>query len=1155
MKTAPKLKFVGLHAHSVAGSPFDAMGYPQEHMDAAWANDMDALALTDHGNMNGFSWQVEHAKKMQKEGKNFKPIFGCEAYYVEDVDEWQKKYDKAREDKKKAKELQKSVSKGVNIEEADRGKKTNLRANNHFLLLVKNQTGLNNLFKLVSTSHEERYFYRKPRIDLNLLRQYSEGLICTTTCISGPFAQVVWNNPEASQEELLEIMRPMVEQFLDVFGEDYYGELQWNNIPEQHTVNKCIIQLAKEYNFKLISTVDSHYPKEEDWKDRELYKRLGWLGASRKPDWLSDNIPSDVDEIGFELYVKNGDQVYDSYVKYSKECGEYENYDNELIKESIENTYMIAHEKIDSFLPNVTVRLPDFVVPADKTDNEALAEMSIKGLKDFGLHKDKEYVQRLKREIDIISARGFSKYFLTMKAIADKATESQLVGAGRGSAAGSLVAYVLGITQIDPIKWNLLFSRFLREDATDYPDIDYDVSDPMSLKEALIEEWGNDVVVPISNWNTLQLRSLIKDISKFYDIPFTEVNPVTGAMLHEATSLAKKAKGIKTGVYTPTFEEVMKYSESLRRFLTKYPFIKTHVEKLYGQVRSCSRHAGGVVIGEDLDKYMPLINSGGVRQTPWSEGQNVRHLEPMGFIKFDILGLASLRMMEGAIRHILTRRGVKDPTFEDVKEYYNKHLHPDVLNLNDSNVYKNIFHKGKWAGIFQFTEKGAQNFCKRARPTSLIDIAAITSIYRPGPLGANVDQHYIDAKDGLRHIDYIHPIVKEVTKETHGFLIFQEQIALLAHRLGKNVSLDEGNKLRKLLTKKGTGKTHDEKSKIYKKFIKGCAEKRISNDDAETLWKTFEYFSGYGFNKSHAVSYSMLSYQCAYLLHYHPVEWVAAFLDKEPETRKEKAITVAKGMGFEIVPVDVNRSGFNWEILGENKIVQPLSSIKGLGEKAIEQLVNHRPFNTIEEFLFHKDVVYSKLNKKALDVLVRSEAMSGLMDDRFEGLKHFWKCVAKERPRKVEIFHENIEKYRNGWEDEEDKKVPLHYTREERIENLVGLTGLYPFHLVISDKSIDRLKEIKVPPLSEYDRALRAHWFIIREKISKKTKNGKEYWIVRCIDNAGGTNSIKCWGVVPKKDETRIKKNKPYMAVLDYSEQWGFSTRSIRNNIIEIKES
>jgi len=299
----------------------------------------------------------------------------------------------------------------------------------------------------------------------------------------------------------------------------------------------------------------------------------------------------------------------------------------------------------------------------------------------------------------------------------------------------------------------------------------------------------------------------------------------------------------------------------------------------------------------------------------------------------------------------------------------------------------------------------------------------------------------------------------------------------------------------------------------------------------------------------------MLSFQCAYLLHYHPVEWVAAFLDKEPETRKEKAITVAKGMGFEIVPVDVNRSGFNWEILGENKIVQPLSSIKGLGEKAIEQLVNHRPFNTIEEFLFHKDVVYSKLNKKALDVLVRSEAMSGLMDDRFEGLKHFWKCVAKERPRKVEIFHENIEKYRNGWEDEEDKKVPLHYTREERIENLVGLTGLYPFHLVISDKSIDRLKEIKVPPLSEYDRALRAHWFIIREKISKKTKNGKEYWIVRCIDNAGGTNSIKCWGVVPKKDETRIKKNKPYMAVLDYSEQWGFSTRSIRNNIIEIKES
>ena len=224
-----------------------------------------------------------------------------------------------------------------------------------------------------------------------------------------------------------------------------------------------------------------------------------------------------------------------------------------------------------------------------------------------------------------------------MKAIVTKTDELQLAGPGRGSAAGSLVAYVLGITQIDPIKYGLLFSRFLRSDATDYPDIDYDVSDPMVLKEALIEEWGDSTVVPISNWNTLQLRSLIKDISKFYDIEFQEVNTVTGRMLAEATPLAKKAHGIKAGVYTPTFEEVIQYSETLQKFFRKYPHVKEHVVSLQGSYRSCSRHAGGVVIGEGLDKYMPLISSKGVRQTPWSEGQNVRQLEPMGFIKFDIL--------------------------------------------------------------------------------------------------------------------------------------------------------------------------------------------------------------------------------------------------------------------------------------------------------------------------------------------------------------------------------------------------------------------------------------------------------------------------------------------------------------------------------------
>jgi len=242
---------------------------------------------------------------------------------------------------------------------------------------------------------------------------------------------------------------------------------------------------------------------------------------------------------------------------------------------------------------------------------------------------------------------------------------------------------------------------------------------------------------------------------------------------------------------------------------------------------------------------MPLVNSGGVRQTPWSEGQNVRHLEPLGFIKFDILGLTTLRMIEGAIRHVLKRHhNNPDPSFKDVKAYYDEFLHPDKIDLHDPAVYGNVFHKGKWAGIFQFTEKGAQKFCKRAKPKSIIDISAITSIYRPGPLSANVDQTYVQAKNNPKDISYLHDIVKDVTKETYGYLIFQEQIALLAHRLGDNISLDEGNTLRKLLTKKGTGDHETKKLKIYNKFVKGCLDKGLSQENADELWQTFEYFSG-----------------------------------------------------------------------------------------------------------------------------------------------------------------------------------------------------------------------------------------------------------------------------------------------------------------------
>jgi DNA polymerase III subunit alpha len=1127
------IPFVGLHAHD-GFSVGDGLGFPHEHFNFAYENGLEAHAITNHGNMNSLPHMVTHLEKMRSEGKEFKAIYGMEAYFVPSVAEWKREYEENKALKKRAKKEE--ISATVIEDEGETRKAKNvLNRRRHLVLLAQSQEGLNNLFKIVSLSYQSDNFYRYPRVDYEILKENNVGIISTSACLGGVYAGCFWENRDHGEEAVLQAMRETSEKMISIFGDRWYGELQWNNIPEQHELNQYIIRVCEEYDIKLICTADSHYPRPDAWKDRELYKRISWLGK-KMPSWLSGDLPESVEEIGYELYPKNGDQMWEAYKKYSAEAGI--EYDDELILESIKRTHEIAMNRIEDFIPDNTVRLPEFVIPegydcADK----ALRDMCMLGLNQRNLNNDL-YEERLNKELEVIEHRGFAKYFLTMKAVSDKAQELSLVGPGRGSAAGALISYALGITQIDPIRHELLFERFLTRDGKGYPDIDYDVANPMRLKEHLIEEWGRTTVVPISNFNTLKLRSLVKDIAKFYDIPFTEVNPVTSKMLLEATPLAKKKHGIKAGMYIPTFEEVMDFSDSLRKFLNKYPKVKTHIEALHGQIRAVSRHAGGVVIGEDLDYHMPLINSGGTTQTPWSEGQTVRHLEPMGFIKFDILGLSTIEMIEQAIVNILKRHeGISNPTNNDVWEYYNKWLHPDNVNLGDKNVWKNIFQEGKFAGVFQFTQGGAQQFCKRVKPTNIIDLSAITSIYRPGPLSAEVDRNYVAAKRNPHEVKYIHPIVKEVTEDTYGFLIFQEQIALLAHRLGKDISLDEGNILRKLLTKKGSTKGYEQKIEIKKKFVQGCLEKDIANRDAEKLWATFEYFSGYGFNKSHAVSYCLISYQCAWLLNYYPEEWMAAFLDKEPESRKESAINIAKSFGFNIEPMNINISGPTWVISDDGKsLVQPLTSIKGLGEKAVEQIITHRPFGTVDQLLFHEEVVYSKLNKKALDVLIRSQALNCLMDDRFSGLKHFWSCVAVDRPKSLKKFLENIELY----EPEGD------FTEEEKIEFLASLTGTFPFHKVVSPQLIKRLEEKYVPPISSFDPDLQLVWFVPRKIHIKKTKHGKEYWIVEVVDSANKVTKIKCWGVRPEKD--KIFLNRPYMSKLEYSEQWGFSTRSIRHN-------
>jgi DNA polymerase-3 subunit alpha len=460
-----QIKFVGLHAHSVF-SVFDGLGYPQDHIDYAIENGMDALALTDHGNMNGLSYQVLHSKKLQKEGKNFKPIFGIEGYFIDSISKWKEEKEEIDKNKKGRKKKEENSAVVIEDEEATKRQEKNiLNRRAHLVLLVQNQTGLNNLFTLVSKSFDPENFYRYPRIDLEMLREHNEGIIVSSACMGGPLSKDYWNNREEGDDAVQRAMVQTIKNFTSIFGDRFYGELQWNAIPEQHEINKHIIRAAKKTGIRLISTADSHYPRPELFKDRELYKQLGWLGKS-KPDYAESTLPESREELKYELYPKNGDQMWDAYKTYSKQCGV--DYDDDFIRETIERTYEIAHNRIESFYPDATVRLPDFVVPDGKSPDETLRDLCIKGLEQKGLDSKDDYSERLKEELGVIQDRGFSKYFLTMKAVSDEATKTQLVGAGRGSAAGSLVAYVLGITGIDPIEYGLLFSRFLRRDAVDY---------------------------------------------------------------------------------------------------------------------------------------------------------------------------------------------------------------------------------------------------------------------------------------------------------------------------------------------------------------------------------------------------------------------------------------------------------------------------------------------------------------------------------------------------------------------------------------------------------------------------------------------------------------------------------------------------------------
>ena len=1179
-------RFVGLHAHCGTGSPYDGLGYPDQHIDFVLSNEMDAWALTDHGNGNGLAHAHSYAKKLKKSGRSYRQIYGVEFYFVPSLSDWRQQYEDHREvvrlarSEKKSKEStdidsEDEVSGGLVIENEDETKsdydqeKNNWKRRYHLVVLAKTQKGLENLFTLVKKSYVDG-FYRFPRIDYSLLKMHGEGLVVSTACIGGYPASLIAKGEALgkSDSEILNDLENMSGRFIDSVGRDNFNlEIQFNSLSMQHKTNKHLISLHEKTGIPLVATADSHYYSRDMWEARELYRKLGRMGAR------GDSMPSlpSFEDLKCELYPKNANQMWEEYKKHAPDYEFYAGKD-QIICNAIERTHDIAWEQCEEVWFDETAKLPSFDRPGNPAFNQLVKRVK-NGLEAEGLHLKKEYVERTKIELEDIKHLGFENYFLTMTKVFDLASQSTIIGPGRGSGAGSLVNYLLGITTTDPIKYGLLWERFLHRAKAGWPDIDTDAGDRDVLIDASRKLFGEESVIPVSNFNTLKLKSLVKDVAKFYGIDFGEVNAMTNKLEKQVMHKAMGDHEEKS-TYVLTHEDCLRYSDDYIEFMHKYPKVSEQVQKLFMESRSIGRHAGGVLICPDLEKYMPLIKVRGELQTPWSEGMNFRHLEPNGFLKFDFLGLTTLKMVEDCVRLVLRNEGNQAPVFSDIQKFFDDKINCRYNNLDDQKVWEHVYHNGRFVQVFQFTQQGARNFCRRAKPRTIEELATITAIYRPGPLAAHVDKKYVKTKRGVeggKLIQYDHPVIEEILGETYGFISFQEQFMLLAQRLA---GFDKGasDKMRKTLVKKSldsnAGKVQ-ERIDLRKKFVTGAIE--ISGMDrtkAESLYETIEYFSGYGFNKSHAVSYAIDSYYSAWLHTYYEKEWLATCLQTQNGTNKfGKVISEIKSLGYKILPPDINISSDVWvysDVRGG--FVPPLTAIKGVGSSAVDEIMKYRPFTCIDQMLFTEDGKWkpSKMNKTCFDSLCKVEAFSSLREiseeeiqnhrqlhdiivgnydllkkGRYGMTKTAAKKIMKERGR---LPHFILDKIRENYDSPD-------WSREAKIEFSINLMAAADEALVFPPRIIKKIKNANVEPITTLSGSQKdIVWFCIQTIEERQTKNGKIFYRMNVIDSTFESTRLRVW----TKFKEVPKLYTIWIADVASSESWGCSTSSYKMKQISI---
>jgi DNA polymerase-3 subunit alpha len=865
----------------------DGLNSPAELVKAAKDAGQTALAITDHGTLSSHR-EMQIACKDQ----GIKPILGVEAY-ISPTDRF------------------------------DRSSKTDksIQAYNHIILLAKNKKGLENINILQELAWNEG-FYHKPRIDREILNEYSEGIIVLSGCLNGLISKCIEKN-EFSEAKLI------LKDFKKNFGEDFYIEVQAHNPKE---INEGLLSLADELKIKAVATGDAHFAKEED---RILEEAMLILSTSPKADKEADfemsrQMKDMLDRFNY-LYPdrKISFVDYNLFIQTRAEIEADFNKANINRTDIYTNTMEIA-DKIEEY---------DFyqgldLLPVPKTNaDQKLRQMALEGLKRLDLDKEQGYIDRIEEELSIIKDKSFASYFLVVADMVNWAKDNNImVGPGRGSAAGSLVCYALGITDVDPIEYDLLFFRFINPERNDFPDIDTDFEDRRrkEVKDYLKKKFKH--VASISTYTYFKDKGVIRDAARVFMVPLSDVN--------------RALKQIDT------FEDYMD-SPNTKEFRLKYPEVTWLAEKLRGKIRSVGVHAAGVVVAkDDLRKFAPVESSADSDDDVSGRIPVVAYdmdtVADIGLIKMDALGLKTLSVIADTLKSIKDRSG--------------KQINLSEIPLDDSKVYKTL-SEGYTKGVFQAEATPYTNLLIKMGVDKFEDLAASNALVRPGAMNT-VGASYIKRKHGQEAVQYVHNIMKPFTENTYGVIIYQEQVMQACVHLG-GMTWAEADKVRKIIGKKKDAKEFDQ---FKDKFIQG-AEKHISKKEAQHLWHDFEAHAGYSFNRSHAVAYSMLSYYTAWLKTYHPLEFMFSILKNEndKDVRTEYLIE-AKRLGLKVLLPHINESDIYFS-LQKDSIRFGLAEVKFISDSIANKIMEKRPYADYAEFIQKASVKGSGINSRAISAL------------------------------------------------------------------------------------------------------------------------------------------------------------------------------------------